>query len=118
MLITESDCGLDRKMTRQDFENRWAQTLHADGDDPQALLPVALDAVAAFPQDWQFLYRAAVSELRIAQQLPAGCEKAKLLGDAMAHAQRSIKEDLQNRIADWVLREVSAMLPANTDEIN
>ena len=71
----------------REFEDRWRDTLRCQGDDPQALLPVALDALNAFPRDTVFLFRAAVSCERLAESTGIPQESRNYIGQALAYAQ-------------------------------
>lgn len=94
---------------RREWEQRWVDTLRTCGDEEHALLQVALSALKEFPQDEQFLYRAAVDELRIAQGLPNDPQRMELLCTAIAHAQLCIEMDPEKRTAQWVLTEAKAL---------
>lgn len=71
----------------REFEDRWRDTLRSHGDDPQALLPVALGALEAFPRDAVFLFRAAVSCERLAKLTDDPQESMDYIGRALAYAQ-------------------------------
>ena len=100
---------------RREWENRWKETLRSYGDDPQQLLNLSLNALQALPYDWQFLYRAAVDEMRLAEGEADAQRKAKLLGAAVTHAQLSIDMDPEERSAQWVLDKAQAMLKSRTE---
>ena len=70
----------------EEFEKRWYHTLRHCGDDPEKLLPVALDALKAFPRDPIFLFRAAVSLERMAQGQADPALSSQYIGRAMAYA--------------------------------
>lgn len=95
---------------RQEWENRWKEILRSYGDDPEQLLKLSLNALQELPFDWQFLYRAAVDELRIAEGEADAQRKAELLGAAVVHARLSIEMDPEKRSAQWVLEKAQAML--------
>ena len=71
----------------QEFEDRWRDTLQSQGDNPHTLLPVALDALTAFPRDAVFLFRAAVSCERIAEFSDNPQESMDYISRALAYAQ-------------------------------
>lgn len=87
---------------RRELEVRWANTLHDKGDAPEDLLPVALDALKEFPFDWQFLYRAAVSQWRLAEAETDQVMRQTLYEQAAVHAQLSVEMDPEKRTAQWV----------------
>lgn len=70
----------------QHMEACWGQTLRQKGDDPRFLLPVALDALKAFPFDPIFLFRAAVSQERLAEAEEDDERSAELIGQALVNA--------------------------------
>lgn len=70
----------------EEFEERWYHTLRHCGDDPEKLLPVALDALKAFPRDSIFLFRAAVSLERMAQGQADPALSSQYIGRAMVYA--------------------------------
>ena len=90
---------------RRYWEQRWMETLQHHGDDEYALLQVALEALKEFPWDWQFLYRAAVDELRIAEQETDPRTQTELYGRAAAHARLSLETDPERSAAQWVLEK-------------
>ena len=70
-----------------EFEEQWRNTLQSCGDDPQALLPVALAALEVFPRDAAFLFRAAVSCERLAETAEDPQESMDYISRALAYAQ-------------------------------
>ena len=90
---------------RKHWEQCWMETLQYHGDDEYALLQVALEALKEFPWDWQFLYRAAVDELRIAEQETDPRTQTELYGRAAAHARLSLETDPERSAAQWVLEK-------------
>ena len=70
-----------------EFEEQWRNTLQSCGDDPQALLPVALAALEVFPRDAAFLFRAAVSCERLAEIFRDPEESMDFIARALAYAQ-------------------------------
>ena len=70
----------------QEFENRWKETLRTYGDNPEKLLPVALDALKEFPWDPIFLYRAAVDLAWLAEHEDDPVQSSKYIGSALVHA--------------------------------
>lgn len=109
-LGTTTDEILRFAQRRREFEERWGKTLRDVGDDPQALLVVALDALKEFPYDHQFLYRAAVSELHIAESETDSQKQQECYGRAAAHAQLSIEMDPEHRFAQWVYEKAHAQM--------
>jgi hypothetical protein len=97
---------------RRYWEQRWVETLRSHGDDEYALLPVALEALEEFPGDWQFLYRAAVDEFRIAQQEPDFQKQMEIYGKAAEHARLSLESDPDQSAARWVLEQVQGKIKA------
>lgn len=95
---------------RREWEERWKQTLRSYGDAPKPLLAISLAALRELPGDWQFLYRAAVDELRLAEGEEDAQRKAELLGAAAGHAQLSIQMDPEKRSAHWVSEKAKALL--------
>ena len=70
-----------------ELEERWRYTLRTFGDDPEALLPVALAALKEFPRDRIFLFRAAVSLERLAESAEDPEQSSQYIGRALAYAQ-------------------------------
>lgn len=105
MVIDNSICA-----HRREWEDRWKETLRSYGDDPAPLLKLSLDALREFPCDWQFLYRAAVDALRLAEGEGNAQRKVELLGEAIDHAQLSIEMDPEKRSAQWVLEKAQVLL--------
>lgn len=100
---------------RREWEERWKDTLRSYGDDPEQLLKLSLNALREFPYDWQFLYRAAVDELRLAEGEADAQRKTELLGGAVVHAQLSVEMDPEKRSAQWVLDKAQALLKNQTE---
>lgn len=100
---------------RREWEERWKQTLRSCGDDPKPLLAISLAALQELPGDWQFLYRASVDELRLAEGEANAQRKAELLGAAVVHAQLSIEMDPEKRSAQWVLEKAQTLLKNKTE---
>lgn len=71
----------------REFEERWSKALRQHGDDPAYLLPIALDALKAFPFDSSFLFRAAVSQERLAESATDDPLSADYIGQALVNAQ-------------------------------
>jgi len=100
---------------RREWEKRWNETLHSYGDNPEQLLKLSLNALREFPYDWQFLYRAAVDELRLAEVEGDAQRQTELLGAAAVHAQLSIEMDPEKGSAQWVLNKARTLLKNKTE---
>ena len=110
-LGTTTDELLQFGQRRKEQEQLWLDTLHRCGDDSNALLPVALEALKEFPWDWQFLYRAAVAGMRIADSLQDPQARHETLCQAAAHAQLAVEMDPENRSSKWIRSEIRKRLP-------
>lgn len=95
----------------EEFEKRWYHTLRQYGDDPQKLLPVALDALKEFPRDRIFLFRAAVSLERMAEAEEDMALSAQYIGRAMVYARLYYDMSPENisakRYYDGLLQKVT-----------
>ena len=92
----------------REHEDRWRQTMKTYGDHPGYLLPVAEDALKAFPRDTTFLLRAAVCCERLAEAVRDPEESMRYIGRAMAYARHRDEMDpdsppyypsIQNKVA-------------------
>ena len=110
-LGTTTDELLQFGRRRKEQEQLWMDTLHRCGDDPHALLPVALAALKEFPWDRQFLYRAAVAGMRIADSLQDPQARYDALCQAAVHAQLAVEMDPDNRSSKWIRSEIRKRLP-------
>ncbi len=74
---------------RQYFEELWHTTLRQSGEDPAQMVAVCELALKEFPWDWQFLYRIARDETRLAEAVVEVNPKRsqRYIGRALAHAQ-------------------------------
>ena len=98
------------------WEQRWMDALRTYGDDEYALLSLALEALEEFPWDMQFLYRAAVDELRIAQEEKDPEKQQEFYGRAAAHAKLSMEMDPEKKIAQWVYEKAWRLIcPRGTE---
>lgn len=110
-LGTTTDELLQFGQRRKEFEQLWMDTLHRCGDDSNALLPVALEALKEFPWDWQFLYRAAFEGMRIGDSLQDPQARHDALCRAAAHAQLAVEMDPENQSSKWIRSEIRKRLP-------
>lgn len=110
-LGTTTDELLQFGQRRKEQEQLWMDTLHRCGDDPHALLPVAFAALKEFPWDRQFLYRAAVAGMRIADSLQDPQARHDALCQAAVHAQLAVEMDPDNRSSKWIRSEIRKRLP-------
>ncbi len=83
----------------QQFEERWRETLRTCGDNPEKLLPVALDALKEFPYDKTFLYRAAVDLAWLAEHEDDPAQSSKYISSALVHARLYWEMDPESRSA-------------------
>lgn len=109
-LATTTDELLRFGERRKQWEQRWMDTLRTHGDNEHALLPVALEALKEFPWDYQFLYRAAVEELRIAEGETDPEKQQEFYGRAAAHARHSMEMDQEYHVAKWVYEKACAQI--------
>lgn len=77
----------------QEFEDRWKHALRYRGNDDEALLAVALDALKEFPFDKIYLYRAAFQQYRLAEAAEDPDVSADYIGRALANAQLYYEAD-------------------------
>ena len=114
-LGTTTDELLQFGQRRKELEQLWMDTLGSTGDDPERLLEVALEALKEFPWDWQFLYRAALDQMRIADSLPDPQAQLDALGRAAVHAQLAVEMDPENRSSLWIREEIRKRLAERPD---
>ena len=109
-LGTTTDELLQFGQRRKEMEQLWTETLRHYGDDPEKLLETALTALKEFPWDWQFLYRAAVTQMRIADAAkdPQTCHDVLCRG--AVHAQLAVDMDPENRSSKWIRDELQKRL--------
>ena len=86
------------------------ETMQNSGDDPEKMLGVALEALKVFPWDWQFLYRAAVDGMRIADNVQDPQVRHDTLSHAAAHAQPAVEMDPENQSSKWIRAEIQKRL--------
>lgn len=72
---------------RQYFEDLWHTTMRQSADDPAQMVAVCELALKEFPWDWQFLYRIALDETRLAEFETDPERSRDYIGRALAHAQ-------------------------------
>lgn len=109
-LGTTTDELLQFGQRRKEQERLWMETMQSSRDDPEKMLRVALMALKEFPWDWQFLYRAAVDEMRIADNLQDPQIRQDTLRHAAAHAQLSVEMDPENQSSKWIRDEIKKRL--------
>ena len=85
-------------------------TLRSSGDNPEKMLGVALEALKEFPWDWQFLYRAAVDGMRIADNMKDPQVRHDTLSHAAIHAQLALEMDPENQSLKWIRDEIKKRL--------
>ncbi len=110
-LGTTTDELLQFGQRRKELEKLWMDTLHRCGDDPNALLPVALAALKEFPWDWQFLYRAAFEGMRIADSMQDPQARHDTLCRAVVHAQLAVEMNPESKSPKWIRNEIRKRLP-------
>lgn len=93
---------------RQYFEELWHTTMRKSGDDPTQLLAVCELALKEFPWDWQFLYRAALDETRLAETVTDPEHSLDYIGRALAHAQLYYEMDPDSSVARNLLQSLRA----------
>lgn len=95
---------------RKERERLWGEMLQRSGDDPRQMLAVALEALTEFPGDGQFLYRAAVCGMRIADDLEDTAAREEALRRAQVHAQQAVEADPRDPSARWIRSEIRKRL--------
>lgn len=86
------------------------ETMYSSRDDPEKMLAVALDALKEFPWDVQFLYRAAVAGMRIADNVQLPQVRHDTLSHAAVHAQLAVEMDPENQSLKWIQAEIQKRL--------
>ena len=109
-LGTTTDELLQFGQRRKEQERLWMETIQSSGDDPEKMLGVALEALKEFPWDWQFLYRAAVDGMRIADNVKDPQVRHDTLSHAAAHAQLAVELDPENQSSKWIRAEIQKRL--------
>ena len=109
-LGTTTDELLQFGQRRKEMEQLWMETLRRYGDDPEKLLETALMALKEFPGDWQFLYRAAVSQMRIADAAKDLQTCHDVLCRGAVHAQLAVDMDPEKRSSKWIRDEIQNRL--------
>lgn len=109
-LGTTTDELLQFGQRRKAYEQLWGETLQSSRDDPERMLGVALTALKEFPWDWQFLYRAAVTGMRIADKLQDPHVRHDALCRAVAHAQLAVEMDPENQSSKWIRDKIQKRL--------
>ena len=107
---TTTDELLQFGQRRKEQERLWMETMQRSRDDPEKMLGVALEEMKEFPWDWQFLYRAAVAGMRIADNLQDLYVRHEALGRAAAHAQLAVEMDPENQSSKWIRDEIKKRL--------
>ncbi len=97
----------------QEFENRWKETLQTYGDNPEKLLPVALDALKEFHYDKIFLYRAAVTLEWLAEDAEDPAQSSHFIGQAMVYARLYWEMDPDSRTATGYYRRLKEKVTYN-----
>lgn len=101
-LGTTTDELLQFGQRRNGYEQLWRERLQSSRDDPEKMLEAALAALKEFPWDRQFLYRAAVTQMRIADGLHDPHVRRDVLCRAAAHAQLAVEMDPEDRSSRWI----------------
>lgn len=91
------------------------ETIQSSGDDPEKMLTAALEALKEFPWDWQFLYRAAVNEMCIADNQQNPQIRHDALRHAAVHARLAAEMDPENQSSAWILDEIRKRLQDESD---
>lgn len=86
------------------------EALQSTGDDPERMLGAALEALKEFPWDWQFLFRAAVAEMRMADIEQDPRMRHDILSRGAAHAQLATEMDPENESLKWIRAEIQKRL--------
>lgn len=93
---------------RQYFEDLWHTTMRQSGDDPAQMVAVCESALKEFPWDWQFLYRIALDEIRLAEAETAPMRSEDYVGRALGHAQLYCEMQPDSKIARDFLKSLWA----------
>ena len=109
-LGTTTDELLQFGQRRKEQERLWMETLRSSADNPEKMLEVALEALKEFPWDWQFLYRAAVDGMRIADNMKDPQVRHDTLSHAAIHAQLALEMDPENLSSKWIRDEIKKRL--------
>ena len=109
-LGTTTDELLQFGQRRKEQERLWMEMLRSSGDDPEKMLEVALMALKEFPWDRQFLYRAAVAGMRIADNAQDLQVRHHTLSRAAVHAQLAVEMDPENQSSKWIREEIKKRL--------
>jgi len=109
-LGTTTDELLQFGQRRKEQERLWMETIQSSGDDPEKMLTAALEALKEFPWDWQFLYRAAVDGMRIADNVADPQVRHDTLSHAAVHAQLAVEMDPENQSSKWIRDEIKKRL--------
>lgn len=117
-LGTTTDDLLQFGHRRNAQEQVWMEALQRSRDDPEQMLAVALAALKEFPWDWQFLYRAAVAQIRIADNLQDLQAHRDTLCHAAVHAQLALEMDPDSQCSRWVCDEIRRRLEQSTSICN
>lgn len=89
----------------KEFEKRWEQALRTPGDNDPLLLEVAVAALREFHWDRDFLFRAAWTARKIAEESGDAARREEYLSRAGAHAQLLVEMDPENNYNSIQLRE-------------
>ncbi len=89
----------------REFEKLWEKALRTPGDNDPILLEVAEAALREFPWDKTFLFRAAWTARKIAEESGDAVLREEYLGRAGAHAQLLVEMDPENKCHSIQLRE-------------
>lgn len=110
VLGTTTDELLQYGQRRKEQERLWMETLQSSRDDPEKMLGIALAALQEFPWDWQFLYRAAVTGMRIADNQRDPQVRHDTLCRAAAQAQLAMEMDPENQSSKWIWDKIRKKL--------
>lgn len=88
----------------KEFEKRWEQALRTPGDNDPLLLEVAEAALREFHWDKPFLFRAAWTARKIAEESDDPAVREEYLGRAGAHAQSLVEMDPEDNFGSRRLR--------------
>ncbi len=89
----------------REFEMRWELALRTPGDNDPILLEVAESALREFHWDKPFLFRAAWTARKIAEEAQTPALREEYLGRAAAHAQLLMEMDPEDQYHSKALRK-------------
>lgn len=95
---------------REELESIWQENLQKNGDDPYKSLEISIKALAEYPCDKSFLFRAAIAEEWLADAETDNNSKHKHLHKAMDYAQRLLKENPNEETAKELIVRIYSKL--------